>query len=81
MRNPNRIPEILALIEQIWQQDPDLRFNQLIYNLQCSYSQQNGGMGKVEEIVDKDFSRIGYDLYNLADSAFEKFLRKQVASK
>ncbi len=32
MRNPERIPEILELIRQIWVRYPDLRLGQLILN-------------------------------------------------
>lgn len=34
MRNPERIPKILNEIQKIWQQYPDLRFGQLILNLE-----------------------------------------------
>ena len=33
MRNPNRIPEILAMLQQGWEKVPDWRFGQLIENL------------------------------------------------
>ncbi len=32
MRDPKRIPQILNRIEKIWEQNPDLRFGQLIMN-------------------------------------------------
>lgn len=32
MRNPNRIPIILAKIEEIWKANPDLRLGQLLTN-------------------------------------------------
>jgi len=31
-RSPNRIPEILSRIQRIWEQQPDLRFGQLLIN-------------------------------------------------
>ncbi len=31
-RDPKRIPEVLRLIEQVWQQHPDLRLGQLLLN-------------------------------------------------
>lgn len=76
MRDPQRIPELLKLIETIWQKDPDLRFNQLMYNLQSEYSHENGDIGKVEEVVDKGFSRVGFDLFNLEDESFIALLQK-----
>ena len=78
MRDPNRISEILEMIEKIWKKDPDLRFNQLIYNLQHSYSQDNDDAGKVEEVIDRGFSRIGFDLFNTEDDSFMEYLRRQV---
>lgn len=69
------------LINNIWQQDPDLRFNQLIYNLQSDYSHENGGIGKVEERIDKSFSRVGFDLFNLDDKDFIEYLRKKTQNE
>ena len=81
MRDPERIQETLGLIEKLWRKDSDLRFNQLIYNLQWGYSQENGGIGKVEEVVDKGYSRFGFDLLDLEDDSFIEYLRKQVMSE
>ena len=33
MRNPDRIPKILSLLQQGWEKVPDWRFGQLIENL------------------------------------------------
>lgn len=33
MRDPDRIPSVLAEIEQLWQRHPDWRLGQLICNL------------------------------------------------
>ena len=33
MRNPDRIPQVLAEIERMWQRYPDWRLGQLICNL------------------------------------------------
>lgn len=32
MRDPARIDQVLALLEEVWRKDPDLRLGQLIYN-------------------------------------------------
>lgn len=32
MRDPARIDQVLALLEEVWRRDPDLRLGQLIYN-------------------------------------------------
>ena len=70
MRDKNRINELLDLINQIWQKDPDLRFNQLIYNLQSGYSHINNNYGKVSEPQSD-----GFDLYSLEDEDFIAYLR------
>lgn len=80
MRDPKRISEIIQLIELIWEKNPDLRFNQLIYVLQSGYSHANNNIGKVEELVDQSDSRIGFDLFYLEDDCFIKYLRKQVSA-
>ena len=33
MRNPGRIDDYLSVIEQIWKDNPDLRFSQLVLNV------------------------------------------------
>lgn len=38
MREKERINRITSLIQRIWEQQPDMRFNQLISNLQHIYS-------------------------------------------
>lgn len=32
MRDPERIPEVLAAVREAWLENPDLRLGQLIYN-------------------------------------------------
>lgn len=32
MRDPARIDQVLALLEEVWRRDPELRLGQLIYN-------------------------------------------------
>jgi len=75
IRDKNRIKELLDLINQIWQKDPDLRFNQLIYNLQSGYSHINNNYGKVSEPESDGFARVGFDLYSLEDEDFIEYLR------
>jgi uncharacterized protein YihD (DUF1040 family) len=41
MRNPERIDRILNLIKEIWIQQPDTRFLQLVDNLTWEFSKQN----------------------------------------
>ena len=81
MRNPERIPELLELIEKLWLIDPDLRFNQFIYNLQREYSHKNNGAGKIIERASDGYESIGYDLFSLEDSKFIEFLRTKISNE
>jgi len=78
MRDPKRISELIELIKEIWEKDPDLRFQQLIYNLQRGYSQQNNDIGKVESNEEDGFTKIGYDLFNTEDDKFIEYLHKKI---
>ncbi|MCC2618356.1 DUF1040 family protein [Aestuariibacter halophilus] len=79
MRDPNRIKQLLLLLEKLWQKDPDLRFNQLLYNLQYEFSKENDGIGQVKEVESDGFTRIGFDLFNLEDDAFLEYLQAKVS--
>lgn len=83
MRNPDRIPVIMALITDIWVRPNfnDLRFNQLVNHLQHEYSSRNGGAGRTQlfEKEEKKYYTIYreyniIDIFSLEDGAFEKFL-------
>jgi len=58
-----------------------MRYMQLLYILQLSFSQGNNNVGKVEESVDKSFSRIGFDLFNTEDEAFKEFLENYLIER
>lgn len=75
MRNPERIEEVLALINIIWHKNPDFRFNQLIYILQSKYSQLHSNIRKV-----KNLEQVGFDLFNLEDDKFLYFLQQEVSN-
>ena len=78
MRDPQRINEILELINELWTKTPDLRFNQLIYILQNGYSENNSGVGKVENIEADGFKRSGFDLFSTEDDDFLQHLKNEV---
>lgn len=40
MREQKRIQEMMLLLTEIWEHIPDLRFNQLIHNLQATFYQK-----------------------------------------
>ncbi len=79
MRDPNRIEETLELLNRIWQRSPDLRFNQLIHNLQDDYSRKHGDVGRVQNTGTDGFTRTGFDLFYLEDSAFIEYLQSVLA--
>jgi uncharacterized protein YihD (DUF1040 family) len=81
MRDPERINELLSLVKSIWEKEPDLRFNQLIYNLQYDYSQKNNGVGQVKEVETDGFVRTGFDFFNLEDNQFIEYLRSVASNE
>lgn len=74
MRDPQRISELLALIQELWEKDADLRFNQLIYNLQYEYAKTHDNYGLVEQKVDKEVTKTAFDFFYLEDDDFIEFL-------
>ncbi|GAB2688611.1 hypothetical protein [Aliiglaciecola aliphaticivorans] len=76
MRDPERITELLELINALWSKSPDLRFNQLIYNLQYGYSQKNSKLGLIKVEDSDGFTRTGFDFFNLEDEAFITYLKE-----
>lgn len=79
MRDPDRIKALLSLLEELWLRDVDLRFNQLIYNLQYEFSASNNDIGKVKTIEPDGFEKVGFDLFNLEDEKFINFLKSKIA--
>ena len=53
MRNPNRIPEILATLKQAWEKFPDWRFGQLIENLKIDIGVNDLFYIEDDELVEK----------------------------
>lgn len=77
MRDHRRIDRILTLLHKIWEHQPDVRFNQLISNLQFLYSQENNNMGRrqVYRKENVNFEETSYlDLFYLEDDKWEEFL-------
>lgn len=81
MRELSRIKEINDLIEKIWLIDPYLRYFQLIYNLQSTFTHHNSGVGKITEVESDGFERIGYDMFNVEDDVLIDFLQTYLAGK
>lgn len=77
MRDPRRIERVLTLLKKIWAQQPEVRFNQLVANLQRMYSQENNNYGR-REVFKKDFfnneNNSNIDLFFLEDDKWEDFL-------
>ncbi|MEI3599092.1 MULTISPECIES: hypothetical protein [Bacillaceae] len=82
IREIERINRIMSLIQRIWEEQPDLRFNQLISNLQYMYSSQNEGYGQrmmIEKESSVDETESSYlDFFYLEDKEWEAFLQKIV---
>lgn len=78
MREKARIQRILLLLETIWQQQPDVRFNQLLSNLQHMYSVENEGYGtrkmKEQNLFGKEVDSSYLDFFFLEDDKWEAFL-------
>lgn len=87
MRNPERINQVLNLINQIWQKQPDTRFNQLISNLQWGYV--SSGNGKTNALYKKEEHGLitayrmeeHIDLFGVEDDKFIKYLETLVEEK
>ncbi|MEF1168431.1 hypothetical protein [Vibrio campbellii] len=81
MRDPKRIEMTLSLLRELWGSNADLRFNQLIYNLQREFSFENEGKGKVTEISQEGYQSVAYDLFNVEDDTFIQFLEAKLTKK
>lgn len=83
MRDTSRISRILSLLETIWRQQPDMRFNQLIPHLQDMYAERHHGYGKRNAIEKNSLGleeKTSYlDFFSLDDKEWEEFL-ESVAS-
>jgi uncharacterized protein YihD (DUF1040 family) len=57
MRDPNRIPRVLAKLKLLWHNNPDLRLGQLLLNINAyatggSLDAFNTEDDKMEEVID-----------------------------
>jgi hypothetical protein len=76
MRDPKRIEECLYLINEHWQMYPDVRFNQLIHNLQSLYhTETDDGI----EIQDSN-GNWGFDMFYVEDDKWIEWLKNKVNS-
>jgi uncharacterized protein YihD (DUF1040 family) len=81
MRDPNRIETTLSLLKELWSNNTDLRFNQLIYNLQREFSLENDGKGQITEISQEGIQHVGYDLFYIEDDIFIQFLERKLTQQ
>ncbi|WP_162985670.1 hypothetical protein [Virgibacillus halodenitrificans] len=79
MREKARIERNMSLLQKIWEKQPDLRFNQLISNLQEMYSAQQDGYGrrkmKEMDMFGKEVESAYLDFFFLEDDKWEAFLQ------
>ncbi|EPS8830559.1 DUF1040 family protein [Vibrio parahaemolyticus] len=78
MRDPKRIETTLSLLKELWSNNADLRFNQLMYNLQREFSFENDCKGQVKDISQEDIQHVGYDLFYIEDDIFIQFLERKL---
>ena len=79
MRDPKRIEATLSLLKELWSNNADLRFNQLMYNnLQREFSLENDGKGQITEISQEGIQHVGYDLFYIEDDIFIQFLERKL---
>ncbi len=78
MRPKDRIERILNLVRETWEQDPDMRFLQLMSVFQCLYSRENNDIGKIEVKEEDGFAKVAFDLFSVEDDAFESFLKSHL---
>ncbi|ODW12906.1 hypothetical protein BBL81_04945 [Vibrio parahaemolyticus] len=81
MRAPKRIETTLSLLKELWSNNTDLRFNQLIYNLQREFSLENDGKGQIMEISQEGIQHVGYDLFYIEDDIFIQFLERKLTQQ
>jgi len=77
MRDIERINRILELIKEIWLYDPDLRFLQMIGNIESRYSKDNSNIGLIEYEIEEKGAPFKYsytDLFYLEDDKLEIYL-------
>ncbi len=66
MRDPERIERIMSMVQQLWKQEPDMRFFQLMAVLESRYSKDNNAFGR-RELFEKEESRGSFFTYNIVD--------------
>ncbi|EGQ8132272.1 hypothetical protein C4C99_RS20675 [Vibrio parahaemolyticus] len=81
MRDPKRIETTLLLLKELWGNNSDLRFNQLMYNLQREFSLENDGKGQITEISQEGIQHVGYDLFYIEDDIFIQFLERKLTQQ
>ncbi|ENP0848502.1 hypothetical protein ACM6XU_000724 [Vibrio parahaemolyticus] len=81
MRDPKRIETTLSLLKELWGNSTDLRFNQLVYNLQREFSLENDGKGQITEISQDGIQHVGYALFYIEDDIFIQFLERKITKQ
>lgn len=83
MRSPKRIQEMMSLLTEIWECMPNLRFNQLIHNLQTTFHRKkNKGVvcwnyeKRIRGFLHADEWAV--NLFYVEDDEFMEFLREEL---
>ncbi len=80
MNKSNKINDVITILKLIWEKQPDIRFNQLIHNLQHDYANKvQRYLTELYEMEDhnriKSFRKVNIvDLFDVKDDDFYEFL-------
>jgi hypothetical protein len=79
MRDPNRIPRVIALLTEYWTRYPDLRLGQIIMNFTPSSGVCDCPLFAKRGFHDIDCTTFDRDPYNLEESHWERALQAALA--
>ena len=67
MRDPARIPEVLKALQEAWEQEPDWRLGQLVFNIARSAGHRDSYYIEDDKLVEslKEFATLGQVTTNL----------------
>jgi hypothetical protein len=85
MRDPKRINQAMYYLNKIWMNQPDTRFNQLIYNLQHEFNKVHQDK-YTKKLYHKESSQLHFmfvqtnvvELFDVEDDQFIEFLKTKV---
>ncbi|PGO60596.1 hypothetical protein [Priestia megaterium] len=85
MDNTARIAKTMALVTQIWMSQPEMRFNQIVHNLQSEFYQKTGQGIRCFDYTKDEFTGAlevrthAMDMFYVTDENFIPFLEEKVS--